>query len=57
VKVKSGSGRYNGFVVVTVAEALLRGSIPVVESAKSCARRLYGDTWREERVTDQSPDG
>jgi len=48
---------FNGFVAVIVTAALSHGNILVIVSAMSCARRLYDDTWREERVTVQSRGG
>ena len=57
MKAESESGRFNGFIVVTVTEALLLGSIPVVESVTSCVRRSHDDMLKEERVTVLSPDG
>jgi len=57
VKAESESGRFNGFVVVTVTEALSLGSILVSASVTSCVRRSYDDMLKEERVTVLSPDG
>ena len=48
---------FNDFVAMIVIRVLLRVSILGSASVKSCVKRSYDDTWKEERVTDQLRDG